>query len=652
MFHLCKSVLPVRLREGAWEIEASGSWHCILESNGIKPATLGPGWSVASCLDMWGLGYLLLLKNESGAGAAWVLDSAERFVSDFDWLSSAVSEELFVALAAAATGLLRELRLNPVPNLKCTGLQEVLSIHPHVIGVFAKLAAKSARTVGTSSVSITSGHWTGILSADRIEKLLLDEQEFIDLIKGGRLMLPSLSGKGDNEVVALIDRSIHSPIYYVREAGTGTVYYLYVSPSGDKAIYLPEDNLLVAKAIGISAGEVLAAIDGGLAKLASELFRQKITQIATSNSVGLFTSGIPNFGHAIWDEFQAIERVIAASPSIKQHAKKSFFGKKGDTGSASPPWLYHVEANSGIELYGAVEELYPELAGRVIKAQHETAFMAKALGDGISIVLRTGQRATLESRKRIMKVVNADAVRSGLASTVSTIIHEAGAPLVITLGLRLSNRTPVNMMEIYTDLVRKLHAIYGHLIVVFDGMNGSDDPTKAATVVFNGVTSANASFLEAIRDGSDEISKEKAWIAEFESKVSDLGLTIVSCIGTRIRNNLYWMSRSNYFVAPLGGGLAKLRWAMDIPGYVLSSKVNLELCLLLHAYDDESQMDGPFTPLSFNSAEEVEDLPLVPPRETPAIPHGIPHPENFTVSPAVVDHIVTDIQAYWSPPVA
>ncbi|MGW5960959.1 hypothetical protein, partial [Methylorubrum thiocyanatum] len=111
---------------------------------------------------------------------------------------------------------------------------------------------------------------------------------------------------------------------------------------------------------------------------------------------------------------------------------------------------------------------------------------------------------------------------------------------------------------------------------------------------------------------------------------------IINCIGMPIVQNLFWMQQSSFFVAPMGGGLAKLRWALNVPGYILISRTNIERCLLLHAYDSSEHMEPPFAPLTFNTADEVQDLPLDPPRTDPAPAHGIPHPEDFIVDETAV----------------
>lgn len=88
-------------------------------------------------------------------------------------------------------------------------------------------------------------------------------------------------------------------------------------------------------------------------------------------------------------------------------------------------------------------------------------------------------------------------------------------------------------------------------------------------------------------------------------------IEVVSCVGMPIRDNLYWLEQSDYFIAPLGAGLAKLCWVQNKPGFVLLSRLNLSYCSLLHAYDDERFMEPPFTKLDFNDQSDAIDLSLI-----------------------------------------
>jgi len=192
-------------------------------------------------------------------------------------------------------------------------------------------------------------------------------------------------------------------------------------------------------------------------------------------------------------------------------------------------------------------------------------------------------------------------------------------------------------MSFYTRLMNSVTDRFGPIGVVIDGLNGGLGVDGSAAKIFNGNRRGH--------NFSQELAKENEFFAGLQNMAIKLPVTFLSCVGSSIRDNLYFLSISDFFVAPLGAGVAKLRWALDIPGYILVSNVNLVYCGLLNCYGSSLEMDEPFTPLHMNAIADVEDAPLNPPRARPAGLTAVPHPENFYLDePAVIAQICAAMQ--------
>ncbi|WP_239681686.1 hypothetical protein [Methylorubrum thiocyanatum] len=313
-----------------------------------------------------------------------------------------------------------------------------------------------------------------------------------------------------------------------------------------------------------------------------------------------------HFGHAIIDEMQALDRMLEVEA-------------KGP-----PPRVYYSTTQGGSDLYGSIEELYPELADRTAAVETPIALLRAALADATQPVHVSGRLALQATRDRIQRAAARDAEASGLEeAAVSVIAPDGERRPVIAFGLRLTNRRPVDFLGFYVRLAQALTEELGPIIVVFDGINASSPGGEAAARLY----SSGAIIGQSISAGSSEIATELAFVEDFIREVAELPITVVNCVATPIRHNLFWLSRCDFTVSPLGAGLAKSRWASDVPGYVFASRANLSFCSAFNIYSSDVWMEGPFTALHYNAPDDVLDEGDAE-REYPD--SFIPWPVNFT----------------------
>ena len=624
---------PLARHGSAWLVRSHGMWRTIVNSAENTPATLLPNWTAVSCLDLDGCGFILLLRSDDGVSAGWVLTVDLCFVCDLAWLSDELDASLHRSVRRAADEFARELRRDLLVRSPIA-VETILHVGGDLLNTFSSFADSVVQicTTGAIDNGIELTTSTGFIqaSAAALGELLRYKPGRMD---GGRycsVQMPALSRPGGTADQALaISAKQDQASYRCRELGAGLTYYFIQEAGQPTALYFPNDNLMITEGpVAPDFGRaVLGPLTAALTQVSAALVRAAVAALPDSvEGAGLMTYGIANFGHAIWDEFQAFESFIDSA----------YDGSR-------PLWLLASTDFTGMDLYGPVEDLYPEFQGRVIRKLGFWDVFADAIKNRVEIVMRTGQAVRHNTRSRINASVMREATLNGWWRNLAQVQPAGHPPLpVLTFGIRLTNRRPADFFNLYVRLARYLRQHIGPYVLVLDGINGSNDSAAAATFVFNGRNSSSVVFAETIRDGSEALDEERHWANKFCDAFSDLDLKTINCVGMPILENLFWMKQSDFFVAPMGGGLAKLRWALDVPGYVLISQTNLEKCLLLHAYDSPEHMERPYTNLFFNTASDVKDLPLVPPRDSPAPPHGIPHPEDFIVDENVVFPAILD----------
>lgn len=625
MLEICSAVRQTKFDGFAWQVGQLGNtWKPILDRDTNRPAILQPQWSVTSCLDLWSRCYLLFLERESGQRAVWILDHNLRFISDLVDFNADCGRSVYETVVVCATSLMRTIRRELVFAQNSIPSHVLRASAPQILAAFAKFANDRPKSwilnELAEEIPLQATPKELLVKKSRLLRILNVPGSWLDLAaEAGRVAIPALAQEGNVDAAFLIVRSGSQPTYLCIEKESNLYYYLVCTEAAAPVLFFPRDNLLISEhQIGdVEAGTLISYLDLSIAQAAFNLVSIGATRFPDEVSgLGLFSSGILNFGHAIWDEMQALEVLVTENSKATGNLSLSF-----------------VASQSGLDLYGAIEDLYPELGGRVLRAASEAHVIASAIHEGRELVVRDGRRARYATRRRIASFIEHFGNELDLATAYESVCIEAARPLpVIVFGVRLTNRCPSDLLGLYLRFAAKLREEFGPYVIILDGINGGADPTKAAALIYNASRQAENGLVNVLRDGTLELHEELQWASAFESGLANQDVRLVNCIGMPIRQNLFWLKKADFFVAPLGGGLAKLRWALDVPGFVLSSRANLDYCSLLHAYDDQSQMDLPFSPLYFNRREEVVDIPLMPARSQPISLDGIPHPENFVVN--------------------
>ncbi|WP_091739127.1 hypothetical protein [Phenylobacterium immobile] len=312
-----------------------------------------------------------------------------------------------------------------------------------------------------------------------------------------------------------------------------------------------------------------------------------------------------HLGHFIWNEMAALEHVATAVPG-------------------PAPLIYAPARAQDTQFYGPFEDLYPELAGRFLRVANEADAFRHALSGNVAILPCTARSALKASRARIQRVVTQDPDMALMAPAADAFQRDPKTGRrrpVVVFSLRLQNRTLPDPTAFFVDCAKALSARFGSVGIIFDGLNG-----MAGRPLGQSFRLHNADGGQGVDRGLSPMEREQKLVEDFKFRVAGLPIDTVSLVGATMRPNLLWMSRGDFFVAFQGAGLAKLRWALDLPGYVLTSEVNLTVCSHLRIYDDGHYMEPIDAPLILNGIEAVRDLRD---RDEPRARVGIPYGDNF-----------------------
>ncbi|MCK8117565.1 hypothetical protein MTF68_08310 [Pseudoalteromonas sp. 2CM37A] len=151
-----------------------------------------------------------------------------------------------------------------------------------------------------------------------------------------------------------------------------------------------------------------------------------------------------------------------------------------------------------------------------------------------------------------------------------------GTEFKVTFGLRLENRTWVNQLQGWKELITLLSKKKKSVIVYIDGHNSS---------------SLNEILKSSGESDNDEILQKELNIYQELKATAPSNVEVISCIGLTLRENIKRIADSNFFIAPWGAGLAKYSWACGLDGIVMTNRWNLEHREDLHIYNSSKYLE-------------------------------------------------------------
>ena len=194
---------------------------------------------------------------------------------------------------------------------------------------------------------------------------------------------------------------------------------------------------------------------------------------------------------------------------------------------------------------------------------------------------------------------------------------------MITLGLRVENRTAANLYDVLEQTIIRLAQKLPKLAIVIDGHNSRLDDDIATA-------------FESFGQGSfpSPVLAELDLVMRLKHRFDYSSIRIINMIGASMFDSIAWVEASLCFVGFWGAGLAKYRWICNKIGLIISSRINLTSRLDLHIYDSPEFQENP-APVLYIDPASVVDCPEAPVLFSPDGP-GSPSYANFHVDCATL----------------
>ena len=284
-----------------------------------------------------------------------------------------------------------------------------------------------------------------------------------------------------------------------------------------------------------------------------------------------------HLGHFVWQDLSGVSYLVDAFPPDRL------------------PRFLVFDSQHHPEIYGPIDEIFPELDGKVERIDHSLNEHVRAFYRACMRVIKsTGISVPAQVGRRIVAALRQSARwRQPVARAAAA--HASGP--VILLGLRIGNRTIEDMEGFVRRLIRMLIAEVGRVTVVIDGHNSAGDAPGATYASFGDTLTGGSTFMQR------ELEIAEALVGEFAGSPA----SIVSTIERPIQESVIWCSEADLFVAPWGAALAKYRWVCNTPGLTTIGRWNLEHRHDVAIYHHPGAMEQP-TPLLFNAVEAAEDV--------------------------------------------
>jgi hypothetical protein len=570
--------------------------------DGGAPARLGDGWRPRGCYAGFAPFFLVELCSDVGEFGLWILDDEARLRCTEAGLDPRhVPAELAEAVKAhcrvvatrliTAQDALVDAAVGDFLRLSTATRRHLFAVLPHDFSAELDPRFVDLATSDETSWTISTPQGPVELSKDRVMRVLHHyvHERFLDACRDRKLTWPMLTAEGFCEEVRCLTFRYDIGVLRCVDRDTGLLYYVVVFGANwiSAAVFVPSERLLFTYSTGAQSIFLIrarAAPHELVYLLARHLcgapsaFLGWLTQPPARIGVFTWPESVAHLGHFLWNECSGLDLLV------DRLAPEDY------------PIIFHLPALKGAEFYGPLADLYPELAANIVNTLQDIDELQHfAYANGIQVFRISGDHVSAAIRNRVMRAVQADTSVRMLGQLSGPSLDDA-IPTII-LGLRLSDRTHVDLAGFYCEVIDHLLQCVPALTVVIDGLNARSG------------AAANSTFRIApsTRRTPDLLGEERALVARVSTHVAGRPVTVVDCVGTGMRLNLFWIDRAQIFVAPWGGGMVKYRWVCNKPGVVFSSRANLSQPHHLPIYHVTQFMEDP-AEIEYVSPDAVTDL--------------------------------------------
>ena len=550
--------------------------------------------------------HLLFFEHDDGSWATWFLDE------DMEYLSNAFSG-LPLGRSRHFLGMCCRLFDNLWNSMVCEPISETLDASTKSIFLLSKDSRHSLLEIYLSKFDLSTKPIPIPVNLDSLNSIAvidvgtrrvpLDmsflqqifepgglQKAYVDLLQTGSLTWPSpIDGRTSRAAHAfclgesrfayrLVDERHNLTFYLIADEIYFRVIYVYV-PQGQLAL-VPENLASRADVTNLGRALLHHVLEHGDVL---EAYLQRPAQQVANVWRGVSAM---HLGHVLWNDISGIGSLAASVPPSKL------------------PRFIVFDAGAGPEMYGPLDEIFPELQGKVTRDDGTFHDAVPSLyRDRILIIKTAGLQVSRAIRDRINGLLVRSPAHVEYITNCRAVAEHHGP--VILLGLRTENRTLTDLPGFCERLVTFLSREVGRATLVIDGHNSrSGAPDRL--IQSHGEAAASRSPVEV----------EFEVLLALQRRAAGTDINIVSTIAKPLEASLAWGHHSAFFLAMWGAGLAKYRWVCNKPGLVITSRWNLLNHRDLRIYDTPMFQEDP-APMDFIDADAVFDRVdpplLVPP---------------------------------------
>lgn len=579
--------------DGTLQLRVGDVWRPI-SLDGHRVDAFNPGWRVECALagDLLGI---IALRHESGEAAHWFVDRTGARITD----NPAALMHPF--RRALATDLDRAARALLLGRPGAAWLQDTPA---SLRAMLADLhAPPPTRILSDPPAPYDAAHIATLFATDHAANTLR-------ALTHGHMLFPSPI---DGRPLPCAHGIAYSPFlfaYRIDDTDNDATAYVIATQHRcePRALFLPREGALIARSdddaafIGEHFGTDIAAWLGAFALRHAPDWQA--WYVATPRKP-LVVTRETHIGHHLWNELSGLQDLLA-NPTVAAH----------------PPEIL-VCNHTLSEMWGPLETIFPELAGRVSRG-----------GDGGDLAKICLHQQIFPMRPSASRVPAALSARIRAAMQAGRALPHGRHDRVVLVNPRTENRTANDLVGLFAGLAREILAQSGPFTLVVDGHN--DNP-HAPTGTWLGVhwNRAAASPLQAERDV----------VTGLRTALADAPIEIIDNLGAPLMESIRWAMAASFHICIWGAGLAKYAWVAKRPGLAITSAWNLVNRHDLHIYDSEDFVEDPPL-LLLPDPSHVTDTPAA--RQLVELPE--PRFWNFNLAAADLSAAIARLLALPPPP--
>ncbi len=598
-----KMTQAVQFFGNCWNVRQSNDEMRPIKLAGTPVNSFVSGWHPTIVVDFGLNVHLLELVHDNGQQATWFLDDDYDHITDcVRLLPKETQDKLVEAFSRSFESVYNDvLQATDLAGRRDSFFPDFVNENTirQLVDLFLENSKNLPWAVQNQTFeyqTITLSNRSGLLTLEYLNAIFLaDLRQITDVaLRDGYLACPS-------PVNGVELRSCQSLVIHEHRMA-----FRFVDPVHDFVFYLSTTHhpTKIADLYIPAANTVFTALPEDARTPHSGLIAEYLTHFvahhreicayvqASRHTPAVVCRGFPgmHIGHQLWNELTAYERLARTLDRDRL------------------PVIIVPNAERGSEAYGPMDKLFPEWEGKVdrsLRMSSETLaeFVYRR---GYFLFRALDHHVTVGLSDRLIRLAHTVPMTSASRARVADMIAQGFT--LVTLGLRVENRTAVNLYDVLEQTITHIAERFPKLAVIIDGHNSR---------VNGDLATAFDSFGQP--GSANPVLTELELAIRLRQRFEYTEIQIVNTVGNSVLDSIVWVKASAFFVAIWGASLAKYRWACNKIGLVISSQSNLTSRHDLHIYDSPEFQESP-APILYINPATVTDRPEAPVLFSPVNP--------------------------------